>query len=232
MSTESRESWSQDWLAFELLRRLPGYQAAWADYQAKRDPDPHGWDAIVTSVADPARKGGRRAAAGSDLHSRRWSEPFGLQYMLDPARDAGAHGHVPWMPGVGRVLVDIVRSGSSFVFHHDDNPPAKGGHRRFVALWFDTEAPIRPQTAEAELLLESMANGGAKATMGRSPKDIVKALDVLDMKAAGASNAAIGACFSPDAADPADSGAKNVKRAWKLARDYRAVALGGRGVDN
>lgn len=123
--------------------------------------------------------------------------------------------------------VDIVRSGSSFVFDDDHNPPAKGGHRRFVVLSFDTEAPIDPQIAEAELLLESMASDWAESDERLTAKEIVQALEVLDMNAFGASEAEIGRRFSPDAADLMDSGVQLVNRAMELARNYRAIALGG-----
>jgi hypothetical protein len=136
---DPRLGWPREWLAFELLRRREDYRAAWAAWRAWRDaPEAaalHGWDAALTAVVGdrpataaptPGEADGRRP----DLLSQPWAAPFGLQYMLDPDRDAAAHGYIPWRPAQGPVPVDLVRGPESSVFDPAANPPHGRGFRR------------------------------------------------------------------------------------------------------
>jgi hypothetical protein len=237
---DPRQKWPRGWLAFELLRRHPGYRAAWADYRARRETkevaDPHGWGAVLAGAAKhgcaaqpPAvDKAGK---PGPDLVSQRWAAPFGLQYMLDPELDAEAHGHIPWRPAQGPVPVAFVAGPESFVFDPANNPHLGRGFRRFVALRFDLRRPVDAQIAEAKALLEGAQAGAVSASRGRSAAAVVRALDALDLDGAGRTNAEIAKQLSAGRHHTADDGAKLLARARRMADGYLAVANGTAGVD-
>jgi hypothetical protein len=221
---DPRLGWPREWLAFELLRRRADYRAAWKDYLLelrRRRPEGAGHHgapqpAVVAAAEKP----------GPDLLSQPWAARFGLQHMLDPDRDAAAHGHIPWRPAQGPVPVDLVRGPESLVFDPVANPRHGRGFRRFVALRFDLGRPVEAQLDEARALLRGAQGEAVAASRRRGPESIVKALEVLDLDAAGWTNARIGEHRRPGNFDPADLGSQLVKAARRLSEHYLAVAGG------
>jgi hypothetical protein len=235
---DPRWEWPNEWLAFELLRRRADYRAAWEDYLAARatrdGADPHGWGAVMAAVAGPTATPPETRQAeqgGPDLLSQRWAAPFGLQHMLDPDLTAADHGHIPWRPAQGPVPVDLVRGPESFVFDPAANPHLGRGFRRYVALRFDLRRPVDAQLAEARALLAGAQAGLAKAARGRSTAAVVRALEALDLDAAGRTNAEIARKLSAGRNHRADDGAKLLARARRMAEEYLTLALGTTGVD-
>ena len=233
-NNDPRVEWPKEWLAFELLRRRADYRAAWKDYLANRSADPHGWAPIIEKIAPPTNAARIAKPDQPDMLSNKWAAPFGLQHLLDPAKDAETHDHIPWRPGSAAVPVAIVRGPESFVFDAKENPRLANGARRFVALRFDLGLPLEAQLSEARQLLTEVAGKVAAATRGRFGKTIVRHLDVLDMLERGNTHRQIGQRFFPDrfASTQKANADKLAVRARELAEKYLDVVKGTTGAES
>lgn len=198
--SDPRLGWPSEWLAFELLRRRDDYQRT--------------WDAVPDHLRPES------------LFTQPHATPFGLQYMLDPHKDAEAHGHVPWRPGSGPIPVDVVRAPIPPGSSSGVELRLASGEARFVALRFDLGRPIAPQLMEARALLLGMQRHAPRPSRGRSASDIVRACNVLDLRAEGATPRQIGQLLAERCHDPTDRAKKLLAAARQLSDDYLLVANG------
>ena len=159
--------WPGAWLAFELLRRLPAYQAAWAEYRASAVKIPRLGDSDCCRHAEircrrcrlfrrPAITkvgGGIRAT----VHAR-------------PRGHAESHGHIPW--GLGSRRVGGQRwcgVAESFVFDPEQAIRHGAGAGGGMWRWASTLARLsrRNSTKRAEVADQNGRQTGQRVARAR-----------------------------------------------------------------